>query len=125
MKQLLIILGSFAIAFVIILVSFSSSSVDGGDAVRTENDVQIIHVLARGGYTPSQITAKAGVPTRLEIETKGTYDCSAAFVIPQLSYQKMLPSSGVTTLDLGVRSSGSSLTGLCAMGMYSLQIRFE
>lgn len=125
MKQLLIILGSFAIAALIILASFSSSSVDGGDSVREENGVQIIRVLARGGYTPSQVTAKAGMPTRLEVETKGTYDCSAAFVIPQLSYQNMLPSTGITTIDLGVRDAGSSLTGLCAMGMYGVQMRFE
>lgn len=95
------------------------------DPVRIENGVQIIHVIARGGYTPNKIVAKAGMPTKLEMETKGAYDCSASFTIPSLGYKKMLPATGVTTIDLPTQAAGSSLRGLCVMGMYSLNMQFN
>lgn len=102
-----------------------SSQQNDTQSIRQEDGAQVIHILARGGYSPQQITAKAGVPTILEVETKGTYDCSAAFTIPQLSYQKHLPPSGVTKIEIPSTSATGSLTGLCAMGMYSFSINFE
>ncbi|OGZ04858.1 MAG: hypothetical protein A2845_05190 [Candidatus Lloydbacteria bacterium RIFCSPHIGHO2_01_FULL_49_22] len=95
------------------------------ETVRVENGVQVIHVIARGGYTPNEVIAKAGTPTKLEVETKGTYDCSAAFTIPSLGVRKMLPATGVTVFDLPLLPVGSSITALCSMGMYSLQIQFN
>jgi len=90
-----------------------------------ENNIQIIRILAHGGYSPQQISAKAGIPVRIEMETKGTYDCSSVFVIPSLNYQKRLPPTGITTIDVPAQKSGSSLTGLCGMGMYSFEIEFN
>ena len=94
-------------------------------SVRMENGVQIVHILARGGYTPKQVIAKGGVPTKLEVETKGTYDCSSTFNIPSLGYKKILPPTGVTNIDIPTQPAGSSLLALCAMGMYSLGIQFN
>lgn len=93
--------------------------------VREENGVQIIRVLARGGYSPKTLTAKADIPTRLELETKGTYDCSSAFTIPALSYEKQLPPTGVTDVEIGVQKAGSTLLATCSMGMYSFTVNFK
>ena len=129
MKNIAIIVGSILIGMGIIAASFSSNSstdtASAVNAVREENGTQIIHITARGGYNPREISAIAGKPTKLEIETKGTYDCSSAFVMPQIGYQKRLPATGITTLDLPTQQKGSSLTGLCAMGMYSFTINFN
>lgn len=95
------------------------------ETVRMENGVQIIHVFARGGYTPNDVSALAGIPSKLEIETKGTYDCSAAFTIPSMGVRKMLPATGLTIIDLPIEPKGTSLLALCGMGMYSLQIQFN
>ncbi|KKU79439.1 MAG: putative membrane protein [Parcubacteria group bacterium GW2011_GWA2_47_7] len=117
--------------FILWLVISSGSGRQGGvtenlaETVRMENGVQIIHIIARGGYRPSNITASAGVATKLEMETKGAYDCSLAFTIPSLGYQKMLPPSGLTLVDIPVQSPGSSLQGLCSMGMYAVNIKFN
>lgn len=94
-------------------------------AVREENGVQYIRVQARGGYSPRMITAKADIPTVLEIETKGTYDCSAAFTIPQLGYQEFLPATGVTKIEISKELAMNSITGLCSMGMYSFTLNFQ
>lgn len=95
------------------------------ESVRMENGVQVIHVVARGGYTPNEVNAKAGIPTKLEVETRGTYDCSASFTIPSLGVRKMLPATGITVFDLPAVPAGRSLTALCSMGMYSLEIQFN
>lgn len=94
------------------------------NAIREENGTQIIHIIAQGGYSPNRINAKANLPTKLEIETKGTYDCSSALTIPSLNYQKQLEPNDVTVLELPNQEQGKKLTGLCSMGMYNFEINF-
>jgi plastocyanin domain-containing protein len=102
----------------------SNAPVVSGDSVRTENGTQIIHIVARGGYSPRVVTAQADMPTRIEMETSGSYDCSSALTIPSLDYTKQLPATGTTIIDVPAQSKGEVLTGLCAMGMYTFDIEF-
>lgn len=103
----------------------SSNLQTSSSVVREENGVQYIRILARGGYSPKQITAKANMPTVVEVETKGTYDCSAALTIPQLDYNKFLPATGVTTIEVPKNLAVNSLDITCSMGMYSSVINFS
>lgn len=108
-----------------VLSPSSKPQSDGNtNVVRVENGVQYISVFARGGYSPNQIEAKANIPTVIEVETKGTYDCSAALTIPQLNYQEFLPSSGVTEIKVPAERAVNSLNLLCSMGMYGATINF-
>ncbi|MFA6364800.1 MAG: cupredoxin domain-containing protein [Candidatus Paceibacterota bacterium] len=122
--------GALIIAALIITRSASPSSGPSpsrlGDtsAVHIEKGVQIIEVTARGGYSPRIVSAKANAPTQLRMITRGTFDCSAAFVMPALHIRAMLPSSGSTSFDIPPQSEGSELQGLCGMGMYSFVIQF-
>lgn len=109
------------IAAVIFVFPKTEEKISG---IKEENGVQIIQIFARNGFTPKKITAKAEMPTRLEVETKGTYDCSSALVIPTLSYKKNLPQTGITKIEIPTQEKGSNITGLCAMGMYSFSIDF-
>lgn len=93
--------------------------------VREENGTQIIRILARGGYSPDTVSAKSGIPTIVEVETKGTYDCSSAFTIPSLKYEEQLPATGITKIDIGSREKGTELLATCSMGMYSFTMNFE
>lgn len=86
---------------------------------------QFIDITAKGGYSPNVITAKAGMPTVLRVATNGTFDCSASVVIPKLSYQKFLPPSGTENIVISAEQATGTLNGLCSMGMYSFQIKFE
>ena len=99
-------------------------AVNSGNVVREENGVQYIKILARGGYSPKQINAKANMPTVLEIETKGTYDCSASLTIPQLNYKKFLDPTGLVKIDVPKDQAQGPLNILCSMGMYSSTINF-
>jgi len=89
------------------------------------NGKQIIEIDAKGGYTPRITSAKAGLPTTLKVSTRGTFDCSSALVIPSLGYRNNLPPSGKTLVEIPPQDSGTTLQGLCSMGMYNFQIQFE
>lgn len=86
---------------------------------------QKIEIFAKGGYSPKKTVAKANTPTTLSINTNGTFDCSSALSIPSLDFRKHLPSSGETQIELPPQKPGSSLEGLCAMGMYHFLVQFE
>lgn len=85
---------------------------------------QIIEIRAKGGYTPSVILAKAGVPTLIQVRTEGTFDCSAALTIPAIGYSKHLPASGITTIEIPAQRANAVVQGICSMGMYSFTIKF-
>jgi plastocyanin domain-containing protein len=92
--------------------------------VETIDGMQYVTINAKGGYFPRVSEAKAGIPTKLIIETKGTYDCSLALVIRSINYQKLLNKTGEEVIDIGVPVSGVPLVGTCSMGMYSFTINF-
>ncbi|MBI5457859.1 cupredoxin domain-containing protein [Candidatus Kaiserbacteria bacterium] len=122
------ILISIAVSALLIIGAFwlASPSSGGSAGVATvENGLQIIDISAKGGYSPRVITAKAGLPTRLRVRTSGTFDCSASLVIPRLSYQKFLSPSGVEEISISPEQAQGTMQGLCSMGMYNFQIRFE
>ncbi len=86
---------------------------------------QIIEIDAKGGYSPKISLAKAGVPTILKINTRGTFDCSSALTIPSIGYSSNLPPSGTTEIEIPAQEVGSTLQGLCGMGMFNFQIKFN
>jgi hypothetical protein len=98
-----------------------------GDAsvVREENGKQIIHIVAGHGYNPRLVAAKANVPTVLEMELGAGYDCSAGLRIPALKVQEFLKTDGLTLITVPPQEAGSTLTGLCSMGMYKFDIKFS
>ena len=89
------------------------------------NGEQIITINAKGGYFPRTTIAKAEIATILKITTKGTFDCSSAINIPSLNYRNNLPSSGETIIEIPPQKTGTTIQGLCAMGMYNFSINFN
>lgn len=86
--------------------------------------VQIVEIRARGGYSPRQSVAKAGLPTIIRFDSKGTFDCSASVRIPSLKISKSLDFSGSTDIDIGKPKEGL-MKGSCSMGMYPFEIDFQ
>lgn len=120
---LILIVGAF------MLTKNGVSSPEGSSAVLPENvrildGVQIIDVTAKGGYNPRKSSAKAGIPTILRFNTKGTFDCSSSVRIPSLNIGKQLAITGTTEIDLGTPAAGT-LQGSCGMGMYPFEIEFQ
>jgi sulfite exporter TauE/SafE len=81
--------------------------------------VQRVTITAtNGGYGPSVLRVRAGVPTTLTVRTDGVLGCTRAFVIPSTGLQEYLPETGDTAFDLGPLEPGR-VRFTCAMGMYS------
>lgn len=119
---LIIILGAFVLLF---LNKPSSSNDSLINPVSLSGEQQVIDLTAKGGYTPTLINAKANRDTILRINTKNTFDCSTALVIPKLNIQKNLPVNGVTEISLGIQQPGAEIDGTCSMGMYNFKIKFS
>ena len=126
------VLGAVMLIGGAVFMSDDSSAVNdkegGGNAagnVVFENGVQYIDITARGGYTPRVSKAKAGIPTVIRMETKNSYDCSTALVIPDIKYQKYLKQTGVEEIEIPLEKTEGTLRGMCSMAMYHFQIDFE
>ena len=74
------------------------------------------------GYSPSALTARAGVPTELTVRTNGTEGCTRAIVMRSFGIQKVLPVTGDTRIDLCQLEPGT-YRYTCSMGMYSGSIK--
>ena len=92
--------------------------------VRVEGGIQIVEITAKGGYAPRASTVKAGIPTVIRFNTKGTFDCSSSVRIPSLNISRSLPASGVTEITVGTLEPGV-LEGMCGMGMYPFQLNVQ
>lgn len=86
---------------------------------------QVVEITAKGGFKPRMTIAKANTPTILKMKTQGTFDCSSTLVIPSIGYRNSLPSTGETQIPVPPQKPGTTLQGLCGMGMYSFQIAFS
>lgn len=128
-KTVSIIIASALIVGIGIVIGGSSlgraKSNESVQNVEIKDGIQYVTIDARGGYSPKVSNATAGIPTKLIVKTKGTYDCSSSLVIRSVGYQNILPQTGETEIDIGIPKAGEPLQGLCGMGMYSFVVNFS
>lgn len=125
-KTAFVIITIFLIGIIVaIFIAGSKTTSNLTDApIEIKDGVQYITINAKGGYSPMTSTAQAGIPTKLIVKTNGTFDCSAALVIRSIGFQKILPQTGETEIDIGIKNAGETVQGICSMGMYSFEIEF-
>jgi len=87
------------------------------------NDLRI--TVLNTGYSPNQISARAGVPTRLTFVTDNVFSCSRALVIPDQGIEQVLPDTGEITFTIPPQPAGKVLRYSCSMGMYTGKIVFK
>lgn len=123
---------TISIIIAVVLIGGAFMLTRGGDTGPTANannvsvvdGKQIIEISAKGGYQPRKSIAKAGVPTIIRFNTKGTFDCSSSVRIPSMNISKNLPQTGSTDIDIGDSKLGT-LQGSCGMGMYPFEVEFQ
>ncbi len=111
-------------AFMLTRTNSDTTQVANANNVTIVDGKQIIEINAKGGYQPRKSIAKAGIPTIIRFNTKGTFDCSSSVRIPSLNISKSLPQSGATDIDIGEGKLGT-LQGSCGMGMYPFEVEFQ
>lgn len=126
LTPVVVLVGALSIGGILLFSgNLSSQTVAGtADNVSMIDGKQVIEINVKGGYSPRQTVAKAGIPTVIKFNTNGTFDCSSGVRFPSIGISKTLPPSGTTEVDLGV-SNVATLQGVCVMGMYSFQIDFQ
>ncbi len=127
MKTLVLLILAPLLLFIAILIVLrgGSTPAPNGSNVAMIDGKQIIQIDAKGGYAPRESVASANTPTAIDVRTNGTFDCSTALVLPRLGIKKSLPPSGDTMIDIPPQPAGTTLQGLCAMGMYSFSVKFQ
>lgn len=116
---------SVAVAGVLLAKSNATVVEYTNKGVRLESGVQVISIKAGLGYAPNRIQAQANIPTRLDIETNNTYDCTAYLNIPKLNVKEFLPPTGVTQVQIESQASGEEIEGYCGSDTYKFIIKFS
>ncbi len=84
-----------------------------------------IELVAKGGFTPSNILAKSETNYKLKVKTTNTFDCSSSLVIPSLNIREQLPPTGQVDIEIPPQKAGTVINGTCTMGMYSFRMTFN
>lgn len=71
------------------------------------------------GYSPNNLTVKAGSQVKLHIENKDAYTCAQAFTIPKLGIQKVIAPGQKSTIEFRAPAKPGKLSFSCSMGMYT------
>lgn len=79
--------------------------------------VQDVKIDIQGGYVPSSLTVKQGVPVRMTVNRPGDDFCSERLVFPKYGIDKALTPKGTTVIEFTPDETGQ-FTFTCGMGMY-------
>ncbi len=87
--------------------SSATAVADGG--------LQRVRVDVKGGYTPSVVRVRAGVPVRLEFHRDETNTCTEEVVLPDFGIRTFLPAHRTTPVSFTPAEGTYEFT--CGMGM--------
>lgn len=98
---------------------YSLPFIEKNRAVGTlEGGVQTFNIqVTNSGYEPRFIRVNKNQPVRLNLNTKGAYNCALAFRIPPLKIAKNLKPNSTETVEFTPVKEGK-LFFSCSMGMY-------
>ncbi len=83
----------------------------------TAGGAQEIEVTVRGGYQPSAIVARAGLPLRLNFTRRESTLCGEEVVLPEFGKRAHLPENKTVSLDIVPQKPGE-YEFTCGMNMY-------
>ncbi|KFE71353.1 cupredoxin domain-containing protein [Hyalangium minutum] len=83
--------------------------------------MQEVTINVAGGYQPSEVSLKKGVPVRLRFIRKDTGGCSEELVIPDFGVKKALPGLTETVVEFTPDKTGT-FPFTCGMGMLKGQL---
>jgi len=87
--------------------SSATAVADGG--------LQRVRVEVKGGYTPSVVRVRAGVPVRLEFHRDETNTCTEEVVLPDFGIRTFLPAHRTTPVSFTPAEGTYEFS--CGMGM--------
>ncbi|KFJ05639.1 copper-translocating P-type ATPase [Bifidobacterium thermophilum] len=95
-----------------------------GTAAKQEQGMQSADIIVKGGYEPSLITMKPGVPITLHFDRQETGECTSHVVFSDLGLDAMLPGNEHTDVHLPALAPGD-YPFACGMNMVHGMLRVE
>ena len=95
-----------------------------GTAAKQEQGMQSADIIVKGGYEPSLITMKPGVPITLHFDRQETGECTSHVVFSDLGLDTMLPGNAHTDVHLPALAPGD-YPFACGMNMVHGMLRVE
>lgn len=74
--------------------------------------------IEQDGYSPSNVTVKAGSQVKINLVNNGGGGCTQAFTIPKLGIQKVVPVGSSDTIAFTAPSEPGEMPFMCSMGMF-------
>ena len=87
-----------------------------GHSAEVRGGVQEVEVLVKGGYSPSLIRVRQGVPLRLVFDRQDNSDCTSRVVFPDFAVSRSLGAFAKTAVELMPAQSGE-FGFACGMNM--------
>lgn len=81
-----------------------------------EGGAQEVTITVQGGYEPTEVRVRKGVPVRLVFDRRETSSCSEEVVLPDFGIRKFLPAFQKTPVELTPERAGS-FEFTCGMSM--------
>lgn len=75
-------------------------------------------IIENNGYSPRELTVKAGSQVKINLVNKDGYSCAQAFTVPSLGIRKIVPPGKTDSLTFTAPSSAGQIAFMCSMGMY-------
>lgn len=79
--------------------------------------------IGQSGYTPNNLTVKAGLPVTLHLVNQGGGGCVQAFTIPKFNIQKVVPPGKSDSVQFTAPKEPGEIAFSCSMGMYTGKIK--
>lgn len=95
-----------------------------GTAAKQEQGMQSADIIVKGGYEPSLITMKPGVPITLHFDRQETGECTSHVVFSDLGLDAMLPGNAHTDVQLPALAPGD-YSFACGMNMVHGMLHVE
>ena len=86
--------------------------------------VQNVTIAVAGGYDPSTVRVRRGMPVRLTFDRRETSGCSEEVVIPDFRIRRFLPAHEKTAVEFTPTTAGT-VEFTCGMGMLRGRIVVE
>lgn len=74
--------------------------------------------IGSSGYSPTQLTIKAGTQIKLHLTNTGGVGCTQTFTIPKLGIQQSVPTGTQSDITFTAPTEPGELPFMCSMGMY-------
>lgn len=116
MGSILAIIVGVVLIGLIIWWFFGRHQESAGHAQQANNE-QIATVVVKGGYSPSTVVLKKGVPAKVNFDMQDHTACLSHVVFSSLGVNKDLTKQKITTVDIPTDKAGE-IDFACGMDMF-------